>query len=145
MKNKISNMNTMKNKKNMKHNTCNIKSERGNSEVKDEPPKEIIPRMDKSLIVDYYIKINKNDKINIIMAATSGFTIVLPTQVNISVKQLIRNYINKLGLGEGVLKDKIVFLFNANLIDINDNKQVNKVFKHNSRITVIDVYGVIAA
>ena len=54
---------------------------------------------------------NETGKLNIIMAASTGLVITMPTPPYISIKQLIRNYISKLGLGENVLDGSLVFLF----------------------------------
>ena len=105
-------------------------------------PKEIIPRTDKTLRADYYPISEK--KINIVMAASSGLTVTMPTPINISIKQLLRNYIKKLGLGEDVLTKKgIIFLFNAHILYVYDERPISTIFKNDACITVVDAQGLI--
>ena len=107
-----------------------------------EPPPEVIPRSDQSISADFYQNIK--NKMNLIMSASSGLTLIMPTHPNTPIKVFLRNYIKKLGLGEGVLGHNIIFLFNSEIIDINDDKPVS-FFQDNASITVIDVDNVIGA
>ena len=113
--------------------------------VGGKPPKEVIPRIDKSISEDYYENINNKDKLNIVFNASSGIRISMPTPPCISIRQIIRNFIQKLGLGEKVLESDIIFIHNAEIIDVNDQRPLSDLFKNNSIIIVIDVKGVIAA
>ena len=145
--NNMNNMNMMNNINNMNNymnneNNGNVMKNRNS--YKREPPKELIPRIDRSLRADYYQ--NSEKKINIVMAASSGLNVTMPTPINISIKQLLRNYIKKLGLGEDVLtKKRIIFLFNATILSDEDNRPVSAFFKNNAYITVVDSEGVIGA
>ena len=107
-----------------------------------EPPPEVIPRVEQSISADFYQNIT--NKMNLIMNASSGLTLIMPTPHNTPIKTFLRNYIKKLGLGEGVLGSSIIFLFNAEIIDVNDDKPVS-FFPDNASITVIDVGNVIGA
>ena len=108
-----------------------------------EPPKDVIPRINKVLNADY--SGGAKNTINIVMCASSGLIVTMPTPTNITIKQLIRNYLARLGLGEGVLVNGIIFILNAEVIDVNDLRPVSSIFHNNAAVTVVDVMGVIAA
>ena len=59
--------------------------------VGGKPSEEIIPRMDKSIKADYFKNIN--NKINLVLSASSWLTINIPTPPNISVQQLIKIFL----------------------------------------------------
>ena len=108
-----------------------------------EQPKEVIPRLNKVFNADY--SGGANNTFNIVMCASSGLIVTMKTPSNITIKQLIRNYLSRLGLGEGVLVNGIIFILNAEVIDVNDLRPVSSIFHNNSTVTVVDVMGVIAA
>ena len=143
--NNMNNMNMMNNMNNMNNymnNENNGKVMKNRNSYKREPPKELIPRIDRSLRADYYQ--NSEKKINIVMAASSGLNVTMPTPINISIKQLLRNYIKKIGLGEDVLTKKgIIFLFNAHILYVYDERPISTIFKNNACITVVDAQGLI--
>ena len=113
--------------------------------VGGQAPKEVIPRLEQSITADFYKNVNLNKKLNIVFQASSGLVATLPTPPDITIKQLIRNYLNKLGLRENVLNGDIVFIHNAMIMDVNEQTPVSTKFKNISAIIVIDVKGVIAA
>ena len=110
---------------------------------KEPEPDSVIPRMSKVLSADFFKGIN--DKINVVMSASSGLIVTMPTPPNVSIQQLLRNYISKLGLPENVLGNAIIFILNAEVLQINDQRPIGALIKNNATITVVDVQGVIAA
>ena len=142
--NNINNINNFINMGNSNNNVKTIIATGGNqTQPKEKEPKEILPRKKDTIKTDFYK--NEIEKLNIVMATSNGFTIIMPTPPYISIKQLIRNYISKLGLGENVLNGSLIFLFNAAVIDVNDETPVCFLFKNNTAITIVDVKNVIAA
>ena len=141
-------MNNQMNSNNI-HNFINIGNSNNNvntsiaSGGKETQPQGTLPNYKDTINADFYK--NEKGKLNIIMAASTGFVITMPTPPYISIKQLIRNYISKLGLGENVLDGSLVFLFNAAILNVNDETPVSSVFKNNTAITVLDVKELIAA
>ena len=65
---------------------------------------------------------------------------------NITMKELFRLYIEKLGIGENILERKeIIFIFNAEIIDCNDETKLSKKLSNHCTITVVDRNNVIGA
>ena len=112
------------------------------SNARYEPSKEIIPRGDRSIVADSYIEIKEHEKMKFVFSAASGLKVILHVPPNISVKQLIRNYLKRVGLPDCVLEKDVIFLFNGTLINVDDKSLVKEVFKNTEFITVIDVGGV---
>ena len=106
-------------------------------------PEDLIPRSKKNESVDFYK--NEQFKLNIIMTASSGLIISLPTPPYVTISQLLKNYVKKIGLGEHVLKKDLTFLFNAELIKYNDNRPISAIFQDNMNVTVVDAKGIIGA
>ena len=50
-----------------------------------------------------------------------------------------------MGLSESVLNGGIIFIHNAEIIDVNERRPLSCFFKNNEVIIVIEVKGVIAA
>ena len=117
----------------------------GQMNVGGNAPQEIIPRTNETMSEDYFKNINNRGKINVVLNASSGLTVILATPPNASVKQLIRNYLKKLGLRKEVLNGGIIFIYNAEVINVNDERPLSSFLKDTSVIIVVDVQGVIAA
>ena len=70
----------------------------------------------------------------------------MPTPPNVSFKQLIRNYLNRLGLSEGLLKNHIRFIVNCEIMDVNDQTPISKKFSRNNQtIAVIETQWAVGA
>ena len=84
---------------------------------------------------------------NINMIASSGLKVVIKINKNKTISDLFRAYIKRVGVGEIILEKKlIVFLFNAQTIEPNDQRKIEEVFpKDMMTITVIDQNNVIGA
>lgn len=117
-------------------------------------PKEVIPRIIETREVDQK-EITKNfgktagmgvNIINITLTATSGLKVVIPAPNNMTFKELFIQYVKKVGIPESVIGTKIVFLFNAEKLDVNSQEPINKSFKHfTADITVLDQGNIIGA
>ena len=108
-------------------------------------PKELIRRSNETLKSDNYKNINFNEKLNIVIQASSGMRVLLPSPKYITIAELIQNYLHKINLPETVLKKDITFIFDANVLNPYDLTQIGNKFKDNSLILVIDVQNIISA
>ena len=129
----------------------------------NQQPKETIPRMNKTIYADNVQgsgnnNINNfsmmkqfgmggnNDVINVTLTATSGLKVVIPAPKTMSLCQLFKNYVQKVGVPESVIGTKIVFLFNAEKLDFNSQEAISKFFKNfQANITVLDQANIIGA
>ena len=129
----------------------------------NQQPKETIPRMNKTIYADNVQgsgnnNINNfsmmkqfgmggnNDVINVTLTATSGLKVVIPAPKTMSLCQLFKNYVQKVGVPESVIGTKIVFLFNAEKLDFNSQEPISKFFKNfQANITVLDQANIIGA
>lgn len=128
--------------------------------------KETIPRMNKTLYVNenelkgnnaFNMNQNQNnfmkfgmssstDIVNVTLIATSGLKVVIPAQKSMPLCQLFKNYVKKVGVPESVIGTKIVFLFNAEKLDVNSTQPISDYFKSfNANITVLDQANIIGA
>ena len=65
---------------------------------------------------------------------------------NLKIKDLLIKYIEKLGLGPGVMKNSIFFLFNGSKLDINENRTVIEMgMTSGSTVIVLDIKGIIGS
>ena len=134
----------MNNNMNMMMPMMNNMNNNMNANNNNQQPQDLIKRVNASETYDLYPGLG--NKINVVMAASSGLRIVMPTPADVTIKQHIRNYLRKLNLGDGVLKGGLIFLINAQTMDVNSNNPMSSVCKGNaSVITVVDVQNVIAA
>ena len=108
-------------------------------------PKDLIPRSNKTLKADNYKNFNSNEKINIIIQASSGMHVILPSPKYITIAELFKNYLKKINLPETVLNKDITFIFEANVLNPFDQTQIGNKFRDNSLILVIDVQNIISA
>ena len=117
-------------------------------------PKEVIPRIIETRevaqneITKNFGKVAGNgvNVINITLTATSGLKIVIPAPNNMTFKELFIQYVKKVGIPESVIGTKIVFLFNAEKLDVNSQEPIGKTFKFfNADITVLDQGNIIGA
>ena len=89
---------------------------------------------------------SSTDIINVTLAATSGLKVVIPAQKSMSLSQLFKIYVKKVGVPESVIGTKIVFLFNAEKLDHNSQQPITNFFKaFNANITVLDQANIIGA
>ena len=89
---------------------------------------------------------SSTDIINVTLTATSGLKVVIPAQKSMSLSQLFKIYVKKVGVPEAVIGTKIVFLFNAEKLDHNSQQPITNFFKaFNANITVLDQANIIGA
>jgi len=89
---------------------------------------------------------SSTDIINVTLTATSGLKVVIPAQKSMSLSQLFKIYVKKVGVPESVIGTKIVFLFNAEKLDPYSQQPITNFFKaFNANITVLDQANIIGA
>ena len=123
------------------------------SGIKSNPnePKHIIPRGEKTLYLNEKgeNKLNYNNTnpniINISFTASTGLKLIIATPTNITIKQLIKKYLDRLGLPFEHVDNNLTFLFNGGKVDPESNELLSVNFKNNMVITVFDKAGVIGA
>ena len=123
------------------------------SGIKSNPnePKNIIPRGEKTLYLNEKgeNKLNYNNTnpniINISFTASTGLKLIIATPTNITIKQLIKKYLDRLGLPFEHVDNNLTFLFNGGKVDPESNELLSVNFKNNMVITVFDKAGVIGA
>lgn len=123
-------------------------------------PKEVIPRVIKTVYVDKndmqqnvqnFNNFNQfggmgNNIINITMTATSGLKVVIPAPKTMPLSDLFLTYVRKVGVPDDVIGTKIVFLFNAEKLDVKSKEPLSKFFKAaNHNVTVLDQGNIIGA
>ena len=89
---------------------------------------------------------DNSPKANIVFNTQKGHTTNLIASYNMKVKDLLLKYVEKLGLGPGVIGDSIFFLFNGKKLKLNEEKTVCECGLHNGgHIVVLDIKEVIGA
>ena len=89
---------------------------------------------DPSPKVNIYFKTQKDQKINIVCPC------------NLKIKDLLIKYIERIGLGPGVMGSSIFFLFNGGKLDINENRDVTQMgMTSGSTVIVLDIKGIIGS
>ena len=83
--------------------------------------------------------------INISFTASTGLKLIIATPTNITIKQLIKKYLDRLGLPFEHVDNDLTFLFNGGKVDPESNELLSVNFKNNMVITVFDKAGVIGA
>ncbi len=126
-------------------------------------PKEVLPRVIKTMYVDKnemqqnfqnfnnFNNFNQfggmgNDIVNITMTATSGLKVVIPAPKTMPLSDLFITYVRKVGVPDDVIGTKIVFLFNAEKLDVKSKEPLGNFFKSaNHNVTVLDQGNIIGA
>ena len=89
---------------------------------------------------------NSNNKINITFTTQRGNKMIIVVPRDLPVKELLKMYVLRIGLGPGVLKDAIFFIYNGLKVDINEEKEVGQFFCFNgTNIVVLDTKNIIGA
>ena len=107
----------------------------------------------KGLLPRKNFEINNDDfpgyqgiKYNIYFQSPSGNKVPILCPNNIKIKDLLRKYVSKIGLGENVIDNAIYFLFNGAKLNSNDNRTIEDIRMYNNTIIiVIDRAAVIGA
>jgi hypothetical protein len=144
MNNNMNNFNMNNNTNNNVNNNMNnnVNTNNSNSQEQEKPP--IIKRSDDFITYETDSGIDIRP---ILLVASSGLKVLIKISKNKTLKDLFTTYARKIGIGENVLGTKIVFLFNAETIDVNSNKKIQELFPQNSMysVTVVDQNNVIGA
>ena len=142
--------NTNFNPQNMNFNPQNMNFNPQNMNVNADQnePKGVIERGDKFIqFTDNLGKTNNNIMANIHLIASSGLKVLLSVPKDITMKELFRLYVKKLGISPKHLGKDIIFIYNAETIDINEQKKFSQLVKGSTTmcITVIEQNNVIGA
>ena len=86
-------------------------------------------------------------KMNVIFHTTQGTKRTLILNLNSTIDQALKKYLNSIGKPELVNSDQISFLFNASKLQFGDNTTVGTYFKNNinPKIVVNDTANLIGA
>ena len=142
--------NTNFNPQNMNFNPQNMNFNPQNMNVNADQnePKRVIERSDKFIqFTENLGKTNNNIMANIHLIASSGLKVLLSVPKDITMKELFRLYVKKLGISPKHLGKDIIFIYNAETIDINEQKKFSQLVKGSNImcITVIEQNNVIGA
>ena len=85
------------------------------------------------------------DPINIGFNASSGLKVIITVGKNNTIKDALIKYCNKIGVDTSLIGKEIIFLFNAEKLNIEDRKKIGQLLKDNDQITVIDQINIIGA
>ena len=69
-----------------------------------------------------------------------GEKIIMSNPPYISKKELLKNFIRKIGLNEKVLNESIIFVYNGQMVDINDDSPFSHL-ENFLNILVIEIGG----
>ena len=143
LNNSISNsMNNNEGNYPMNFSTGNINNQNNiNSNLNQQ--KEFLPRGNK-VIHDNGSFIKGENIKNISFEASTGLKLIIKVSDKITIKELIKKYMNKIGLSENYIGKDIIFLFNGGKMDINSEETIKK-YQDFFAITVFDQNNVIGA
>ena len=89
---------------------------------------------------------DNSPKTNVVFNTQKGHTTNMIASYNMKIKDLLLNYVQRLGLGPGVMGDSLFFLFNGQKIDLNEERTVFDIgLQNGGHIVVLDVKEVIGA
>jgi hypothetical protein len=77
-----------------------------------------------------------NTKITINLVSSKGTRTSISVPQNMTVQSFFKRYASQNGIDEKLLGKEIFFIYNACLMEINDQRELYKVFKNDSTITV---------
>ena len=121
----------------MNMNNMFIQNNNNMNSKEDKSPLQIIPRFDKELIF-YDYSLNRDEEFNIRFDANSGLKINIIISKYKTLQDLIKLYARRIGISDNLLGTKIIFVFHAELLDINKNTLIKDLCMNHSIITVIE-------
>ena len=141
------NMNNNFNNNNMNNNFNNNMNNNNNNNNNEEPPKGLLERGNNLITIENINPYESPNEIkNINLNASSGLNVLVKISNNKTVKDLLLTFANKVGVDKKHLGKEIVFLFNAEKLNVEDSRKVKDVFGGGfSTITVVDQQNVIGA
>jgi hypothetical protein len=137
--NNIGNINT--NNNNMSYSSGNVITNNNNNSQQE--PKELIPRGEK-VIRENNISLNDQNMVNISFDASTGLKVIIAAPKSITIKELIKKYIRRIGISENHIGKDIIFLFNGGKLEPFSDETI-QTFQDFSSITVFDQNNVIGA
>ena len=145
MKNMImmNNMNNMNNSNNNINNNFNPNNVNNNNNQNQEPQPKI-QRGERTL--EYKEKnVSQSNIINVTFHASSGLRVVMSVSRNTTMKKLFSLFAQKIGISESLLGTEIIFLFNAETLNVHEEVLISDKLPNLCNITVIDQNNVIGA
>ena len=82
--------------------------------------------------------LNDNSKLNIIFQFLSGLSFHFLADKNMTVCELLKLFIKNANLEEDVIDKEIFFIFEGQKIGLNNSEKIEKFFRNNCRIVVLD-------
>ena len=106
----------------------------------------VFKNISNKLTYDISSPFNINPKANIIFNTQKNQMINIIAPFDMKVKDLLSNFVQKLGLGIGVMEKSLFFLFNGFKIDINEEKNIVEYgLDKGGKIIVMDIKEVIGS
>ena len=119
------------NQKNINHSTMRIVKKDSLDDIDYE-------KIKKKSITIFDIKPNyQGNKINIFFQDSRGTKVNVLSPFDISVKDLLKNYVTKMGLGENVIDSGIYFLFNGGKLKKDEKKNIYELGILNGTIIIV--------
>ena len=125
--------NNMHNNMNQQNMNCN-----NNCNYNNNDNKNVIPRKDNIISLNDFPYETLNNLRMICFHCMSGLRVFIRFPLNKTVKDLFILFAKKVGISEALLGKEIRFSFNAEFLNVNDNRLISEVFQDFSAITVVD-------
>ena len=124
------------------NNNNNILNNNINILTKETIPKEYLARRDYETYAEDKSPINC-EKLNIRFCSNTGVNTIIVFSRNKTINELFIHYAKVMGIDENLLGGEIVFLYNAETLNIKDQRPICDKFVNNSLITVVDIYFIV--
>ena len=98
---------------------------------------ELIPRSDQTLYVNKS-EASLPNKMNIAFKASSGLKVIINVDKNVTISDMFKQYMDRIGLSYKYLGNEIQFLHDGTRVDPFSNDPVYSKFKNNQSILVYD-------
>ena len=105
---------------------------------------ELIPRSDQTLYVNKS-EASLPNKMNIAFKASSGLNVIINVDKNVTISDMFKQYMDRIGLSYKYLGNEIQFLHDGTRIDPFSNDPVYSKFKNNQSIVVYDQGSIVGA
>ena len=106
--------------------------------------KELIPRSDQTLYVNKS-EASLPNKMNIAFKASSGLNVIINVDKNVTISDMFKQYMDRIGLSYKYLGNEIQFLHDGTRVDPFSNDPVYSKFKNNQSIVVYDQGSIVGA
>ena len=105
---------------------------------------ELIPRSDKTLYVNKS-QVSLPNIINIAFKASSGLNVIINVDKNVTISDMFKQYMDRIGLSYKYLGNEIQFLHDGYRVDPFSNDPVYSKFKNNQSVVVYDQGSIVGA